>query len=68
VRGVEEATPAGRAVIERGDLIVAAGDRPITRVDALFDALDAAGPDGSLSLGIVRGTDERDVVVSLEAA
>ena len=68
VRGVEEATPAGRAGIERGDLIVAAGDRPITRVDDLFDALDAAGPDGSLSLGIVRGTDERDVVVSLEAA
>ena len=33
-------------------------------VDDLFDALDAAG--GTLELGVVRGSDERDVAVPLE--
>lgn len=66
VRAVEEGTPAEAAGIERGDLIVNAGDTPVARVDDLFDALDAAAASGgSLRLGVVRGTDERDVVVSV---
>lgn len=68
VRGVEEGMPADRAAIERGDLIVAAGDKPVTRVNDLFDALDTSGEGGSLRLTVVRGTDERDVVVSLGEA
>src|SRR5829696_3744302 len=50
--------------LERGDLIVHAGGRPLASVDDLFDALDAAG--GALELGVVRGTEERDVRVELE--
>ncbi len=66
VRDVLEATPAERAGLERGDLIVAAAGEPIHRVDDLFRAVDAA--DGSLELNVVRGTDERAVVVSFEEA
>jgi serine protease Do len=65
VRGVEDGSPAAAGGIERGDLLVRAGDRELDGVDALYDALDAAGPSGTLDLTIVRGTDERLVSVEL---
>ena len=58
VRGVEAGSPAEAAGLERGDLIVAAGGRPLTGFDDLFDALEAEGP---LTLTVVRGTEEREV-------
>jgi serine protease Do len=58
VRGVETGSPAEAAGLERGDLIVAAGGRPLTGFDDLFDALEAEGP---LTLTVVRGTEEREV-------
>jgi serine protease Do len=64
VRAVEEGSPADAAGLERGDLIVAAGDREIDRVDALYEALDTARESGTLELTIVRGTDERSVPVT----
>jgi serine protease Do len=64
VRGVEDGSAADNGGIERGDLIVAAGGRQIDRVDALYEALDAARADGTLELTVVRGTDERKVPVS----
>jgi S1-C subfamily serine protease len=64
VRAVEEGSPADKAGLERGDLIVAAGDREIDRVDALYEALDTARESGTLELTIVRGTDERSVPVT----
>jgi serine protease Do len=66
VRGVEEGSPAGRAGIERGDLIVAAAGAEIDGIDALHRSLESAG-DG-LELTIVRGSDERAVAVDLGAA
>ena len=63
VRGVEKGSAADGAGIERGDLIVAAGGRELDRVDALYEALDAAVAGGELDLTIVRGTDERKVPV-----
>ncbi len=63
VRGVVPGSPAERAGLERGDLIVRAGARTVASVDDLFDALDAAGD--ALGLGVVRGSDERDVHVTL---
>ena len=66
VRGVEEDSPAAASGIERGDLIVAAGGKDVSRIDDLHAALDAA--EGELRLTVVRGTDERDVTVSAVAA
>jgi serine protease Do len=59
VRGVEPDSPAANAGLERGDLLVAAGGRALHGFDDLFDALEAA--DGELTLTVVRGTDEREV-------
>ncbi|MBV9048810.1 MAG: serine protease [Solirubrobacterales bacterium] len=64
VRAVEEDSAAGRAGVERGDLIVAAGAREIDGVDALYEALEEARVQGSLELTIVRGSDERTVPVT----
>lgn len=65
IRGVERGSPADRAGLERGDLIVAAGGRDLDRMDALYEALDGAGAAGRLELKIVRGTEERTVTVEL---
>jgi len=61
VREVEEDSPAAKAGIAEGDLIVAVGDRTITSADDLFDAL--AG-EGDLAITIVRGADEQQVTVA----
>jgi serine protease Do len=61
VRAVEDGSAAERAGIERGDLLVAAGERQLDRVDALYEALDAARTEGKLELTVVRGTEERTV-------
>ncbi len=65
VRAVESGSAAERAGLERGDLIVGAGGSAVDRVDALYEALDAARAGGELELQIVRGADERDVTVAL---
>jgi S1-C subfamily serine protease len=67
VRGVEQGSPADRAGLQRGDLIVAVGGREIDSLDGLFGALDAAPSEQPLSLRIVRGVEERDVQVAWEA-
>lgn len=66
IRAVQEGTPAERAGLARGDLIVRAGGREIDRVDALYDALDAASVEGRLALTIVRGVEERELEVTFE--
>jgi len=63
IREVGEDTPAARAGLTSGDLIVAAAGQPVTTPDDLFDALQAAGG-GSIELKIVRGTDERTIQVA----
>jgi serine protease Do len=63
VRGVVPDGPAARAGLQRGDLLVSAGGRPLNGIDDLFDAVDAAG--ATLVLGVVRGTEEREVEVTL---
>ena len=65
IRGVEDGSPAERAGLERGDLIVAAAGKEIDRVDALYESLDAARSEGTLELAIVRGIDERSLTVTL---
>ena len=64
IHEVTEASPAGRAGLAPGDLIVAATGRPVTTIDDLFDALQAASG-GAVELNVVRGTDERTIQVAL---
>jgi serine protease Do len=59
VRGVEPDSPAARAGLEQGDLLVAAAGRPLTGFDDLMDAIESAA--GTLALSVVRGTEERAV-------
>jgi len=67
VRAVEDGTPAARAGLESGDLIVSAGGNDLDSVDGLYAALDAVSPSrGRLALGVVRGSDEREVAVAFE--
>jgi len=66
IREVTEDSPASRAGLASGDLIVTAGGRPLAHADDLFDALQAAG-DAAIELKIVRGVEERSVQVTLGA-
>jgi serine protease Do len=68
VRGVEDESPAARAGIVRGDLIVAAAGEQVDGIDALHRALDAAAGNGGLTLTVVRGAEERQVEVELAGA
>lgn len=61
VRAVEDGSPAARAGIAEGDLIVAAGGRPVTDTDALLEILE--GTSLPFEVTVVRGTDERTVSV-----
>ena len=63
VRSVADGSPAARAGLERGDLIVGAGDGQVDGVDALYRALDGLAPDSTLTLDVLRGADERRVTV-----
>jgi len=64
VREVEEGSPAEKAGIAEGDLIVEAGGRAIGSADDLFDALASSKPAEPMPVTIVRGTEERSVSVS----
>jgi serine protease Do len=61
VRGVEDGSPAARAGIREGDLLVEAAGKPLDVPDALPQILAEAGL--PIELRIVRGDDERTVSV-----
>jgi S1-C subfamily serine protease len=67
VRGVEDESPAARAGLARGDLIIAAAGQQVDGIDALHRVLDAAAGNGGLTLTVVRGAEERQVEVELGA-
>ena len=61
VRGVEDGSPADRAGIREGDLLVEAAGEPIPDPDALNEILTRSGL--PMELKIVRGDEERTVSV-----
>jgi serine protease Do len=61
VRAVEDDSPAAKAGLERGDLLVELDGKPLERIDDLYSALDANAE--SISLGVLRGADRRDVEI-----
>ncbi len=63
IQEVTQDSPAARAGLAQGDLIVAAAGQPVTTIDDLFGAVQAAR--GTVELTVVRGTDERTVQVVL---
>jgi serine protease Do len=65
IRGVRSGSPAEQAGLQRGDLILSAGGREASGLDVLHSALDEVGDDGRLELGLLRGTEEREVAVQL---
>jgi serine protease Do len=67
VRGVLPDSAAARAGVERGDLIVAVDGNATSSVDTLFNAVDAVPLDRPFPVSLVRGEQERDIEVSLEA-
>jgi serine protease Do len=64
IREVIEDSPAARAGLAHGDLIVSAAGQPTPTPDDLFDAL-AATRGGTIELTVVRGTEERTLQVTL---
>ena len=63
MREVEDDSPAAKADVREGDLLVSADGKAIANADDLFDALGAAG--ATLSLGVVRGAEDLTVEVAL---
>jgi serine protease Do len=66
VRDVQENSVAAAAGLLRGDLIVSAGGEDVASIDALLSAVDRVGPDGSLSVRVLRGSDEVALEVHFE--
>ncbi|MDP9482088.1 MAG: S1C family serine protease, partial [Chloroflexota bacterium] len=66
VRDVEDGSPAARAGIAQGDLIVSVAGKTISDADELLEAIAAAGE--TYEVKIVRGTEERTVIVGGAAA
>jgi S1-C subfamily serine protease len=66
IRGVAEDSPAARAGLASGDLIVGAAGQAVTSIDDLFGAVEAAAG-GTVELKVVRGVEERTVLVTLDA-
>ncbi len=64
VREVEEDSPAAKAGLAEGDLIVAAGGRDVASADDLFDVLGAAAGSATLDVTVLRGAEERSVKVT----
>lgn len=67
VRGVQDDSPASRAGLRQGDLIVGVAGREVTKLEDLHSALDELAGGGSVTLRVVRATDEVDLVVEIEA-
>ena len=66
VRGVEDQSPAARAGIVEGDLIVEVAGKAVADADAMVEAITAAQT--PYEVRIVRGTEERTVTVGGDAA
>jgi serine protease Do len=65
VRAVADGSPADRAGLRRGDLIVSVGGSEADRLDALHEAIDSGA--NRIELGVVRGAEELTVSVEFAA-
>jgi len=65
IQSVQDETPAARAGIEAGDLVVAADDAPIDGATGLIAAIRDLGPGDSTTLTILRAGEQIDITVTL---
>ncbi len=68
VQAVQDGTPADRAGLGRGDLIVGAAGAEVSSLDALYEALDQAAERGALDLTVLRGSEEHAVSVDFASS
>ena len=54
--GVTSGSPAEKAGLQAGDILVQLGDREIDSVQALFDALGSFKPGDNVKVTVIRGT------------
>jgi serine protease Do len=64
IRHVEEESPAARAGLAEGDLIVEIAGQAVTGVDRLYELLESAGSE--FEVKVLRGTEERAVTLLIE--
>jgi serine protease Do len=65
VRAVEDDSPAQRAGVKAGDLIVGLGGSDVAGFDELLSAIDAAAGSAAVPLRVLRGAEENDLAVDL---
>ena len=68
VHAVEEAGPADRAGMGRGDLVVRVSATDVATVDELAAALEDVAPGATVDVLVVRGADEVTLTVDLAVA
>jgi DNA-binding MarR family transcriptional regulator len=68
VRAVADGGPAARAGVRTGDVLLAAGTRPLRSVAALYAGLDEAALQRRLQLRLLRGTQEHRLTLPLTDA
>jgi S1-C subfamily serine protease len=66
VREVDEESPAGRAGLREGDLLLEAGGTPLVNPDDLFGVLAGLAEGQTLTVRVLRGTEESEATVSFE--
>ena len=67
IQAVEDASPADRAGLRRGDLIVEAAGSAVITIDDLYQAVDGLNEGQALALTVVRGAEELSVGVTFAA-
>jgi serine protease Do len=63
VRDVEDGSPAEKAGIREGDLIVAAGGRAVASADDLFEVIGSLAADAPLDVTLLRASEERTATI-----
>jgi serine protease Do len=66
VRGVADDSPAARAGMATGDLVTAVGDTAVSSPEDLEAALATSTLGSTVTVHVVRGTDELDLVVTFD--
>jgi serine protease Do len=66
VREVDDASPAGRAGLREGDLLLEASGTQLVSPDDLFVVLAGLAEGQTLTVRVLRGTEESEVAVSFE--